>query len=320
MSPSGDYWRAYTAEQKEVAGKVRSEGMLRYHASLTEEEKKSRNMLISKSISETLAAKSVYEHSLTLEKLKCVGAVSKRTSLSWMWLAGFLQAEGSFGYKGITLGQKDREPLDLIKQFLEDELLPLKVPSVNGPYKNGKSFIYSLTLSSMYVRTKIFARILSYTYSIKQPIKCVCLPITWEWLGGFWEGDGSITSVGVTSGSSGTTLISFTQKDVVVLRIIQAFLRKGKIYKFLLKNVAYYNLVVNESHKTSVIAIELLQHVKSYRRSMQIMECLYVSKLPLARTESELLSRKTRNKNCRERMKQRLAIARQNKKLNLKIY
>lgn len=49
-------------------------------------------------------------------------------------------------------------------------------------------------------------------------------PLSWDWIVGFWEGDGNI------SRGTGVPVIRFTQKDVTILERIKNILCEGSIY------------------------------------------------------------------------------------------
>lgn len=193
-------------------------------------------------------------------------------NLTWSWIAGFFQAEGNICLNKISIGQKNKEPLDLIYYFLQKELSPLQLPPTIGPYKNGKSYIHFLNFSSHKTVTKFMSQISSQILGEKRTYSNIItppIPINDEWIAGFWEGDGYIYTHQITPPNF-SIRISFAQKDRTILEQIQQYLHKGKIYSHLLKNKKHHDLVISETFNNHPITQLLLQHCKTTSRINQI--------------------------------------------------
>ena len=50
--------------------------------------------------------------------------------ITWSWIGGFVQAEGSVGPRSVSVSQKDREPLELIRDFFISETSCVVFPEV----------------------------------------------------------------------------------------------------------------------------------------------------------------------------------------------
>ena len=164
-------------------------------------------------------------------------------SINWSWLAGFHQAEGYFSMdkNGLIWGlsQKNPEILLQVKNFIsvgslysspnEITITPDGKTHIPNTHQL-KTFIFKDTLYLLELLTP-------YLWSNKKEQAnklmkaCKLDPIerqeaiTWDFITGFWEGDGylhrAITSINVC----------FTQKDTEILETIKQFIGSGSIAK-----------------------------------------------------------------------------------------
>ena len=152
--------------------------------------------------------------------------------ITWQWLAGFFQAEGCYAGNRFSVSQARREGLDMIREFLVENVDDLGRASVlrteeEGPAKDGRRFVlYKLNVH--HGRQHIIKELLPYLRGSKRNIFSESLllnlpkkPINDDWIIGFWEGDGSIHNT--------SRYIVFTQKDRNVLEEVQSYLKLGSI-------------------------------------------------------------------------------------------
>jgi len=147
------------------------------------------------------------------------------------WLAGFFQAEGSIyhnmRYKkhDLRISQEDPDILNRIIDFLgygahNDRQYRC---SRRENTSNFFSIVYPYLVGEKKVRTGAECIIagIELPYNIE--------PITWDFMIGFWEGDGGIYYN--TQSSIRYGYINFFQKETDILEAIRDFLGKGSIVK-----------------------------------------------------------------------------------------
>ena len=190
--------------------------------------------------------------------------------LTWSWLGGFFQAEGCISGRTLVLPQKDRRPLDLIRDFLISEFPSTSIPEVRSYASPLNSFKPGSIQHRLSIRTatpRILARLIPYLHREKRltlPTKILTLlkqqPIDDEWIAGFWEGDGSIWSANT---------LQFYQKDRYLLEEIRNCLGHGNI-KPRPNYPDNYLLSISISLSNVRRIGELLSHVKSAPRLEQL--------------------------------------------------
>jgi len=166
------------------------------------------------------------------------------SKLTWSWLGGFYQAEGCVSNRRLNIEQKEREPLELIVQFLMYELPNIRPIKVRGPLEHHTpatrkpTYIHSMTLPKI-TTAKVLHKLLPHIHTnvrhkiIKDTnLQCVECPLNDDWIAGFWEGDGSIFPASID------VQIAFAQKDKVILEEIRKYLThytsfgNGTIYDY----------------------------------------------------------------------------------------
>lgn len=153
--------------------------------------------------------------------------------INWSWLAGFFQAEGSmYNYTPssahyLTITQKNRLTLEWIKEFLE--LSDIKSSIYTNPA--GISVLTIHANGSETVLTHIFPLLQDYK---RRQVKAwnnlertnlpkETLPIDYDFVVGFWEGDGSINY----DRHQQYLILTYYNKYPGVLETIKRFLGKG---------------------------------------------------------------------------------------------
>lgn len=193
----------------------------------------------------------------------------EKLPLTWSWLGGFFQAEGSILDSDIRLSQTYGNGLQLVRDFLLQEFgdschvglsdsLPLKYVR-----KGGECASYSC-ISIARGRELVLNRLLPYLRYDKLlsavEKTCVCcntLPFDDDWIIGFWEGDGSIQ----------LNKLSFMQKDVRVLYDIQQYL---VIPSKVRQHGTVHRLDVNITLGSTKRVGELLTRVRTSNRQEQL--------------------------------------------------
>lgn len=162
--------------------------------------------------------------------------------LTWSWLAGFFQAEGTVGeppvHKTLSISQAEREPLDLIVEFIST-YYPQARAKVRGSFGRGRG-IYTLYIHFLALRSFCAWLRVEKLYRAAKWLKVTCdnvptcLPIDDDWIAGFWEGDGSVYLAGALD-----IQVVFTQRpeDVVVLEEVKKYLLQydfgnGTVYDY----------------------------------------------------------------------------------------
>jgi len=205
----------------------------------------------------TLAAMFAYKHKI---KNIITGTTTSDfwtyPPINWDWLSGFWEAEGWFsrGVAGsdrkkiptIGLSQNDLGIIERIQQFLVEEL---GVTCHVYPDKSKKSGNVNYVLTINYrknvfpVMEKIYPKLCSkmkrrqarsmfrqFNMDIISPFP----KISWDWLSGFWEGDGGVGKRKYTT-KNGVTVFypnyMFYQNNLHLLKDIKRFLGKGYVNK-----------------------------------------------------------------------------------------
>jgi len=193
--------------------------------------------------------------------------------ITWPWLGGFFQAEGSIPTPyNLTIAQKDKEPLDMIYDFLVHELPNTSFTPTYGPYKNKGKGIYYLNirkgfkkvLTNLYPYLRDEKLIYAHLYLTTRPST---LPINDEWIVGFWEGDGSIQT-------GSRNLLVFSQKNPNVLNEIQEHLKYGKVRLHTNNNSYLHKLAISINKNNAQRIGELLSLVRTPPRLEQLKRVL----------------------------------------------
>lgn len=191
--------------------------------------------------------------------------------INWEWLAGFFQAEGSLSINDrnhpyIIISQKDVPILELINQFIEREL------DYKAKMHHLPSGINDLRIFKSHTVAQFLLHTLPYLHEPKRYLDSVPRsPFGWDFLTGFWEGDGS-----VGKHSSGGLIYSIAQKSPEILEAIRAFLDKGSIrqatnrYAFNPDNKIHL-LQIYDEPKMLPLTLTMLQHVRASFRRLQIV-------------------------------------------------
>jgi len=204
--------------------------------------------------------------------------------ISWEWLAGFFEGGGStskdsttnknYDRYTFTLSNLDEDLLVRIKCFLEDNL---KIKSSIDKFKSQ---------STCTLRVWRKEDVLKICSTLAPYIRCgdslkverirelgievsADQDISWEWLAGFWEADGSICHINKykkknNNVTSGIDLI-FTQKDRGILEKIQT-----KIGGNIRKSKIWYDLRVYISKKNVQVLNNIRRQIRTGRRAFQI--------------------------------------------------
>ena len=199
--------------------------------------------------------------------------------LNWRWFAGFFQADGCITMPApkqsrvLSTSQANREPLDLMRQFLFETLHDVPITPVCGPYANDGSGIYVHNVCSGFlsVLTEMCPWLLGHLRDHAVSWLAILYrdvpaqqTIDDDWVAGFWEGDGSIYLSG-----NGIQVV-FAQKDVAVLKEIQSHLANrfslGTIYDY------KYRMLVKDKYLGRSVA-RLTYHCGV--RNLSLVEWLY---------------------------------------------
>lgn len=165
--------------------------------------------------------------------------IDRMSEVTWPWLGGFLQAEGSITRFGFALGQANRQVLDLIREFLMFET-GLEVPKVyttvcsESGYKPGTVLYrldvvgakWSILFQSVipYLRSDKFSR-LARAFKSYDGSSYEVIPVEEHWVTGFWEGDGWVQV------QLGGIQVGFSQKDCSLLEEIRDFFGWGRLHQ-----------------------------------------------------------------------------------------
>jgi hypothetical protein len=164
--------------------------------------------------------------------------------------AGFFAAEGCFGfYKNragviarLVVSQKERYWLDLLKALYKGGVFPSnRVWHWNAHGTAAEAL---------------------YAHFVEQAV-------TWPWIVGFWEGDGSVIR---SNGSFGQPTVTFDQKDSTVSAHVRECLGVGNVlgpYPCGIKKVLVYRLNIGGEDARG-LTLKLYEDVISPRRKAQL--------------------------------------------------
>jgi len=167
----------------------------------------------------------------------------------WGWLAGFFAAEGWFGYYlgrnhkpyvRLDVSQKEKEPLEVLMQFLGVGNIHL---ARNKVYEWYVYTLYGLAAESLYGTL------------VEQPMSD-------DWIRGFWEGDGSAY---FGEPPYCYARVRFTQKSRRVLDEIRDYLGAGSVCEC---SGGYHRLTIYDGKKK--LLLWLLEGAQSPRRRLQL--------------------------------------------------
>lgn len=217
--------------------------------------------------------------------------VLKRTSISWDWLAGFTQAEGCFTILSsqnaprFELGQRDPEIVYRIQDFLQvGKVYNIKLSeSSKNPevdFFNYRCFrrddVFKLTkvlAPLIFGDKKLQVNQLRQHFNLDPVI--VQSDINWNFLTGFWEGDGSLAL-----DVDGYPRVDFAQKDTKILAEITIFLKKQGFRSSTFKQVSGVSMLssYDSIRRGCPLHIVLLQHAQIYKRRAELACRIYYSK------------------------------------------
>lgn len=203
--------------------------------------------------------------------------------ITWNWIAGFFQAEGSVDLiddKGhlrpkVSIGLKDELTIKNISAFINTEFSSESAHAYKDIRgfdqlrlndKNTSVFLTNIC-RSMYgkKRAEVFE-------CLQKPDDRDTLPLQWEFLAGFYEGDGS------TSITYNQCRIQFAQKDPTILYAIKEFFSKGCIHQHSSQtNFGYdsgFVLTITDSIKHLNIVKELLIHLRTQQKRHKLISVM----------------------------------------------
>ncbi len=203
--------------------------------------------------------------------------VGDRPAITWSWLAGFYQAEGSISYNptysshNLSIGQKGREILDRIRGFLGFGSIYPMAPKDCYLYSCSKRANTKIIADSILPHliggkwTTMISKCQEMDIDIIDAVVSPQKELDWDFVTGFWEGDGSISIndsyFRKTGGGRPYAQIVFAQLDPEVLHKIKDFLGPpGSIQP----DREYYKLVVGDLRE------ELLKHARTLERRTQL--------------------------------------------------
>jgi len=215
--------------------------------------------------------------------------------LTWDWGAGFYQAEGCVsGYYANSNPQlliciKDTATVDLIEEFLHHENHQLK--SYRYSYVHHTTFnVTTMEHYSIHARKnlqpiidELYPRIYhgvrekvtqwADLFNVRLPDNR--LPLNWDFVAGFWEGDGYISK----APSPGSVYFGFVQKEPEILKDIYTFVGKGNIRKFKPDNSDYAHdlRIFDGRNNNNEISATMLQHIRSQTCRDKLSEALKYS-------------------------------------------
>jgi hypothetical protein len=155
----------------------------------------------------------------------CTELLSKPVlPITWEWLAGFFQAEGHFGenqtlgengkwypHRSLEIAQKDPEVLSLVSTFLEKNSISNKVApngtrvNISVDKENIKNFFTPIIPYLRGTKGDTINKILLKNSIDLSPFLGT-MKLDWDFITGFWEGDGSF------GGQVNNRYISFGRK------------------------------------------------------------------------------------------------------------
>ena len=184
----------------------------------------------------------------------------------------------------LYIEQKEREPLDIIANFLVHELTDIRPVKVYGPYErltpviHNPTYIHTMQLTPT-TTAKVLHKLLPYIHRkarhkiiTNTNLQTAEHPLDDDWVVGFWEGDGSIRSSG--------NIIEFSQEDKELLTDIQTYLGLGHIHEDtpqrnrLNKTALYHRLSISVNKKNVTRIGELLSLVRTPARLEQLNKIL----------------------------------------------
>ena len=216
--------------------------------------------------------------------------------INWDWFAGFYQAEGSVtgdrvnSNPQMALCTKDTSVIDFIEKFLHCENVQLRSYRYN--YTHHTTFntvdmehfsIYARKhlqpiINELYPRIyhNVKQKVYEWANSFGIELSNTQLPLTWDFVAGFWEGDGYMSR----APSPGSVYFGFTQKEPEILYGILKFVGKGNIRKFKPDNGDYAHdlRIFDGKSGGNRISQIMLQHVRSLICHNKVTEALQFSK------------------------------------------
>lgn len=196
--------------------------------------------------------------------------------ITWEWLAGFVQAEGSFGVYAGT-------PICSIAQTKEPELLRCIRDFLGYGGVNHQDFRVANFLDSLFFTEQIVPLLWYNKKEQANRLRGICLfeditkqiPMSWNFVTGFWEGDGGISRVHKVDGS----YVTFYQKDISILRELDSYITLNNLAA---DSILYYKSkaglnTLSVSDPTSLgtpFRVKLLNSCLTDKRRVQLLRSL----------------------------------------------
>ena len=212
--------------------------------------------------------------------------------LTWDWIAGFYQAEGSVTgsvsayHPQLLVCVKDAEAVELLDSFWH-EMFP-NITTYKPSYMHhttlGDSTSIHLqihayknilpVIAQIYPRTlhNVRRNIEEWAKRFRITLPSDQQPLTWDFVAGFWEGDGYISK----AESPGSIYFGFVQKEPEILESILTFIGKGNIRRFKpdLSDYAHDLRVFDGRSNNNEISTTMLRHVRTQTCRSKITEAL----------------------------------------------
>lgn len=168
--------------------------------------------------------------------------------INWEWLAGFFQAEGSpsadynRNLPELIIPQNSPEVLDDIETFIKSVLnikinrshYTTKSNLVEGEFENYRLIIWSrinvvpvIRQIYPYLRSKKRTQVQLWSERLGIPLPTNTFPLSWDFIAGFYEGDGYPRYADLNKMKSVAVELCFPQNDPQLLNELQEFFGRG---------------------------------------------------------------------------------------------
>lgn len=169
--------------------------------------------------------------------------------ITWEWLAGFFQAEGCVsanyekGYPESIISQAEPKILDDIAQFVRSELhvrtyrhdyvvdtnLKQQAPNCRLMLWSREDVTPFINKLYPYLFGYKKQQLLEWATRLSISLSTDVQKLSWDFIVGFWEGDGYLRYTHDNPGGRTAVDFVFTQKDREILEAIQQFFDRGFI-------------------------------------------------------------------------------------------
>ena len=217
--------------------------------------------------------------------------------LSWEWIAGFFQAEGyananNRGYPKVGLSQLERNGnivISMLCDFLREHHYNPRT------HISKRDNMLCMNLFRREECLRLATTLLPYLHDItRQKVSNMFAlddiietqPMTWEFLTGFWEGDGSTANW--YQGMTSVFACDFYQKDSLgLLNTIKTFANRGGSF------MEPFHLRITDSKKENLpIHRKLLEHTRmQYRREQLAKQILLFEREKILMTDEQTIIR-----------------------------